>query len=40
MNFDIDTIKVIFDGIKKNKTLIEDDVFIGCNTNFICTHKS
>ena len=35
VNFGAGSITVNFDGIKKNHTLIGDDVFIGCNTNLV-----
>ena len=35
VNFGCGSITVNYDGINKNKTIIGDDVFIGCNTNLI-----
>lgn len=35
VNFGCGSITVNYDGVNKNKTIIGDDVFIGCNTNLI-----
>ena len=35
VNFGCGSITVNYDGVKKNKTIIGDDVFIGCNTNLV-----
>ena len=35
VNFGCGTVVVNYDGVKKNRTTIEDDCFIGCNTNLI-----
>jgi bifunctional UDP-N-acetylglucosamine pyrophosphorylase/glucosamine-1-phosphate N-acetyltransferase len=35
VNFGCGSITVNYDGIKKHKTYIGDDVFIGCNTNLV-----
>ena len=35
VNFGCGSITVNYDGVNKNKTVIGDDVFIGCNTNLI-----
>ena len=35
VNFGCGTITSNYDGFKKFRTVIEDDVFVGCNTNFI-----
>lgn len=35
INFGCGTVIVNYDGKKKHRTIIEDDVFIGCNTNLV-----
>ncbi len=35
VNFGCGSITVNYDGIKKHRTIIGDDVFIGCNTNLV-----
>jgi bifunctional UDP-N-acetylglucosamine pyrophosphorylase/glucosamine-1-phosphate N-acetyltransferase len=35
VNFGCGSITVNYDGVNKNKTIIGDDVFIGCNTNLV-----
>jgi len=35
VNFGCGSITVNYDGVKKHKTIIGDDVFIGCNTNLV-----
>jgi UDP-N-acetylglucosamine diphosphorylase/glucosamine-1-phosphate N-acetyltransferase len=35
VNFGCGTITVNYDGVKKSKTIVQDDVFIGCNSNLI-----
>jgi len=35
VNVGCGTITVNYDGVKKHKTIIEDDSFIGCNTNLV-----
>ena len=35
VNFGCGTITSNYDGFKKSRTIIEDDVFVGCNTNFV-----
>lgn len=35
VNFGCGTITSNYDGFKKSRTVIEDDVFIGCNTNLV-----
>ncbi|MCK9234899.1 MAG: bifunctional UDP-N-acetylglucosamine diphosphorylase/glucosamine-1-phosphate N-acetyltransferase GlmU [Acholeplasmataceae bacterium] len=39
VNFGCGSITVNFDGVNKNPTIIEDDVFIGCNVNLIAPIK-
>jgi bifunctional UDP-N-acetylglucosamine pyrophosphorylase/glucosamine-1-phosphate N-acetyltransferase len=39
VNFGCGSITVNYDGVKKHKTLIGNDVFIGCNTNLIAPVK-
>lgn len=39
VNFGCGTVVVNYDGKQKNKTIIEDDAFIGCNTNLISPVK-
>ena len=39
VNFGCGTVVVNYDGIKKHKTVIGDDVFIGCNTNLVSPVK-
>ena len=39
VNFGCGSITVNYDGIQKNKTVIGDDVFIGCNVNLIAPIK-
>ncbi|MCF7926172.1 MAG: bifunctional UDP-N-acetylglucosamine diphosphorylase/glucosamine-1-phosphate N-acetyltransferase GlmU [Candidatus Izimaplasma sp.] len=39
VNFGCGSITVNYNGVKKNKTIIGDDVFIGCNTNLIAPVK-
>ena len=34
-NFGCGSITVNFDGVNKHKTVVEDNVFIGCNTNLV-----
>ncbi len=34
-NFGCGTVVVNYDGVKKSKTVIKDNVFIGCNTNLV-----
>ena len=35
VNFGCGTVVVNYDGVKKHRTVIEDDAFIGCNTNLV-----
>ena len=35
VNFGCGTVVVNYDGIKKHRTVIEDDCFIGCNSNLV-----
>ncbi len=35
VNFGCGTVTSNYDGFKKSRTVIEDDVFIGCNVNFV-----
>ena len=35
VNFGCGTVVVNYDGIHKHRTVIEDDCFIGCNTNLV-----
>lgn len=35
VNFGCGTITSNYDGFKKHRTVIEDDVFVGCNTNLV-----
>jgi bifunctional UDP-N-acetylglucosamine pyrophosphorylase/glucosamine-1-phosphate N-acetyltransferase len=35
VNFGCGTVTVNYDGVEKHKTIIGDDVFIGCNTNLV-----
>lgn len=35
VNFGCGTVVVNYDGVKKHKTVIEDDCFIGCNSNLV-----
>ena len=35
VNFGCGTVTVNYDGKHKHRTIIEDDAFIGCNTNLI-----
>lgn len=35
VNFGCGTVVVNYDGVKKHRTTINDDVFIGCNTNLV-----
>ena len=35
VNFGCGTVTVNYDGIKKHRTVIGDNVFIGCNTNLV-----
>src|SRR5699024_2634007 len=35
VNMGCGTITVNYDGVKKHRTVIEDDAFIGCNANLI-----
>ena len=35
VNFGCGTITSNYDGFQKHRTVIEDDVFIGCNTNLV-----
>lgn len=35
VNFGCGTVVVNYDGVHKNRTVIEDDCFIGCNTNLV-----
>ena len=35
INFGCGTVTVNYDGVKKYRTTIKDDAFIGCNTNLI-----
>lgn len=35
VNFGCGTVVVNYDGVKKHRTTIEDDCFIGCNTNLV-----
>lgn len=39
VNFGCGTVTVNYDGKNKNRTIIEDDAFIGCNTNLIAPVK-
>ena len=39
INFGCGTVTVNYDGSKKFRTVIEDDVFIGCNTNLVAPVK-
>ena len=39
VNFGAGSITVNYDGVNKNKTVIGDDVFIGCNTNLVAPIK-
>ena len=39
VNFGAGSITVNFDGIRKNKTIIGDEVFIGCNSNLVAPIK-
>lgn len=39
VNFGCGSITVNYDGVNKNRTVIGDDVFIGCNTNLIAPVK-
>jgi len=39
VNFGAGSITVNYDGINKHKTIIGDDVFIGCNTNLVAPIK-
>lgn len=39
VNFGCGSITVNYDGINKHKTIIGDDVFIGCNTNLVAPVK-
>jgi bifunctional UDP-N-acetylglucosamine pyrophosphorylase/glucosamine-1-phosphate N-acetyltransferase len=39
VNFGCGSITVNYDGVNKHKTIIGDDVFIGCNTNLIAPVK-
>ena len=35
MNFGCGTVVVNYDGVHKHRTVIENDAFIGCNTNLV-----
>ena len=35
VNFGCGTVVVNYDGVHKHKTIIEDDCFIGCNSNLV-----
>ncbi len=35
VNFGCGTVVVTYDGVGKHRTVVEDDVFIGCNTNLV-----
>ena len=35
INFGCGTVVVNYDGVHKFRTVIEDDVFVGCNTNLV-----
>ena len=35
VNFGCGTVVVNYDGVNKHRTIIEDDCFIGCNTNLV-----
>lgn len=39
VNFGCGTVVVNYDGIKKHKTIIGDNVFVGCNTNLVSPVK-
>ena len=39
INFGCGTVVVNYDGKKKHRTVIEDDAFIGCNTNLVSPVK-
>ena len=39
INFGCGTVTVNYDGNKKYRTVIGDDVFIGCNTNLVAPVK-
>jgi bifunctional UDP-N-acetylglucosamine pyrophosphorylase/glucosamine-1-phosphate N-acetyltransferase len=39
VNFGCGTITVNYDGKKKHKTIVGDNVFIGCNTNLVAPVK-
>lgn len=39
VNFGFGTVTVNYDGVSKHRTVIEDDVFLGCNTNLIAPVK-
>ena len=39
VNFGCGTITSNYDGFKKYRSVIEDDVFVGCNTNLISPVK-
>lgn len=39
VNFGCGTVTVNYDGISKNRTVIGDDAFIGCNTNLVAPVK-
>lgn len=39
VNFGCGTVIVNYDGINKNRTIIEDNAFIGCNTNLVSPVK-
>ena len=39
INFGCGTVTVNYDGKKKFRTVVDDDVFIGCNTNLVAPVK-
>ena len=39
VNFGCGTVVVNYDGVNKHRTIIEDDCFIGCNTNLVAPVK-
>ena len=39
MNFGCGSIMVNYDGTKKHRTIVEDNVFVGCNVNLVAPVK-
>jgi len=35
VNFGCGCVTVNYDGFRKSRTVVEDDVFVGCNTNLV-----